>query len=218
MENALSTDLQDLPGEIWKDIKGYEGYYKISNFGRVKTLSRISCGVKKNGSRYKVITPERIRKPSLMKIGYYGVILNKDKKYKGTYIHRLLGLHFIENKNNGTQINHINGIKTDNRLENLEWVSAAENIIHAKKIGLMKPLIFSNLKSSRFTKDEVYFIRYVCDNGLIKKRRVARYFNVCHGTIVSISNRINYVSVPEDYSYKPDDYVISHILEYTKKH
>lgn len=104
--------------EIWKDIPGYENVYKISSFGRAKSLKR---------------NKEIILKQTIDKYGYCR-INNIYKRYIRT--HRLVAIVFIENKFNKKLVNHINGIKTDNRVENLEWVTAKENIRHAWSTGL----------------------------------------------------------------------------------
>lgn len=106
--------------EIYKDIIGYEGIYQISNLGNVKTI--------KTGL---------IRKQVKRKC-YFHVHLCKKCKYKSMSIHRLLAIHFIPNTLNKPIINHINGIREDNRLENLEWCTYSENTQHAYDIGLKK--------------------------------------------------------------------------------
>lgn len=109
-------------GEIWKDIKGYEGLYQISNMGRVKSLLKVT----KFGNRLKV-NEEMILKPALGKRGYYVVSLNHNGKSKTFTIHRLIAEAFIPNPQNKEFIDHINTIKTDNRIENLRWVTSKEN-------------------------------------------------------------------------------------------
>lgn len=130
--------------EIWKPIKHYEGYYEISNQGRVRKLT------KRNGE---LLDTPTIRKPILYKNGYYrlGLYHLKSEKYnkKIWSIHRLVGEAFIANPANKETINHINGIKTDNRAQNLEWNTYSENIKHGFEIGLQynsnkKPLKCSN--------------------------------------------------------------------------
>jgi len=130
----VDTVEQPNPGfynmEIWKDIKGYEGCYQISNLGRVKSLRRY-VNHNKGGEK---IVKERIRKNSLSLNGYCFVRLSKKGIIKKYSIHRLVGFAFIPNPNNKPQINHKNGIKTDNQVKNLEWVTHSENIIHSYKV------------------------------------------------------------------------------------
>lgn len=100
--------------EIYKDIEGYEGY-QISNHGNVKSLNYNKTG------------KEKILKPKKNKSGYLQVVLYQQGKGKYHYIHRLVAQAFIENPNNLPQVNHKNQIKTDNRVENLEFCDAKYN-------------------------------------------------------------------------------------------
>lgn len=118
--------------EYWVDIKHYEGLYKISNLGRIKSLAKEwVCG--KNSKRIKQETFISICTTT----EYYNIRLHK-KGLKSKYytIHRLLAEHFIPNPQNKAEVNHINGDKHDNRLENLEWATSAENRQHAFDNGL----------------------------------------------------------------------------------
>lgn len=110
---------------MWKDIKGFEGKYAISDDGQVKSYAR-------NGR------PERIMKLNYCR-GYYVVRLSNGSrdKYKTFRINRLVAEYFIPNPENKQEVNHINGIKTDNRVENLEWVTSSENTKHAHEVGLI---------------------------------------------------------------------------------
>ena len=101
--------------EIWKDIEGYEGY-KVSNLGRIKSLNYNHTG------------KEKILKLRLNSDGYYYVFLCKNGEMKNFKVHRLVALSFIPNPENKECIDHINGIKVDNRVENLRWCTQKENM------------------------------------------------------------------------------------------
>lgn len=105
--------------ELWKDIPNYEGLYQVSNLGNVKSLKK---ELKKRQHRN----------------GYLCVVLYKNKKAKEILIHRLVAMTFLNNKNNYECINHINGIKTDNRADNLEWCTYSHNTKEAYRNGLLK--------------------------------------------------------------------------------
>ena len=121
-----------MENEIWKDIKGYEGSYQISNLGRVKSLVRLH--VKK----------EVILTNTCDSNGYKMTTLTVNGFELKTSIHRLIAIAFIGNPHNKPQVNHINGIKTDNRIENLEWATSKENINHAWDTGLTKRRLGKN--------------------------------------------------------------------------
>ena len=118
--------------EIWKDIKGYEGLYQVSNIGRVKALPRER--INHTGGRW--IQPEKIMATTLNKDGYECVSLtNINHKRKTERIHRLVAITFIDNPNGLPEVNHINCIRHDNRIENLEWVSREDNNTYTSKVG-----------------------------------------------------------------------------------
>ena len=119
--------VEDLFNEIWLPIIGYEGLYEISNFGRVKRI--------KGGTGTYI---GRLNHQFLNEDGYFYVSLSKNTIANGrAKVHKLVALAFIPNINNKPTINHINGIKTDNRVENLEWATYSENVLHAFDNGLM---------------------------------------------------------------------------------
>ena len=110
--------------EIWRDIPEFNGLYQASNLGRVKSLNRFKKG--KNDSLASV--KERILKPSIYHRGYYQVGLYKNSKVRYYLVHRLVWITFNGLIPQGMQVNHINEVKTDNRLENLNLMTPKENV------------------------------------------------------------------------------------------
>jgi len=119
--------------EIWKDIKEYEGLYQVSNLGRIKSMEKKSIG-KSNSLR---ILTEKILKCNVDAKGYKFISLWKNgEKKRIVKIHKLVAETFIPNPLNLSQINHIDGIKSNNVVYNLEWCTASQNIKHAYDNGL----------------------------------------------------------------------------------
>lgn len=128
--------------EIWLDIRGYEGFYQVSNFGRVKSLARLRNG--KNGG--KVPLPEKImkthrKKPNNRTRPYEEIHLRKNQtrltKSKAHLVHRLVADAFIKNLEANEQVDHINGIHFDNRAENLRVMKTIEHArLHPKVLNL----------------------------------------------------------------------------------
>lgn len=113
--------------EIWKDIKGYEGYYQVSNLGNVRRLPTI---IKYKNEGFRNYPPKDLI-PEKTYDGYLRIVLMKEHKKQRFQIHRLVADAFIPNPENKEQVNHINGNKADNRVENLEWCTSSENARHA---------------------------------------------------------------------------------------
>ena len=112
-------------------LKGFEGLYEVSNKGRVRSVDRVF--IKKNGRMQPV--KGKILKQTKDKDGYYKVYLCNQGLEKNVFVHRLVAEAFIPNPNNLPQVNHINSKRDDNRVENLEWVTAKQNSEHAYKFG-----------------------------------------------------------------------------------
>ncbi len=102
--------------ETWKDIKEFEGYYQISNKGRLKSFKLSKKGI--------------VLKQTNKKKGYFSVVLNANKKTKYTRIHRLVAEYFLSNPNNKPQVHHKDHNKQNNNVENLEWVTSRENTMY----------------------------------------------------------------------------------------
>ena len=111
-----------LEGEIWKDVVGYEGYYIVSNLGRIISLSRPIF----NGKAYFSSSPSLLRQ-YISSTGYKIVTLMKNGTGRKYRVHRLVAIAFIPNPENKPFIDHINTIRTDNRMENIRWATLHEN-------------------------------------------------------------------------------------------
>lgn len=120
--------------EVWRDVKGYEGKYQVSNYGNVKSIERKTK--RNDGVLYTVLG--KAKKPTKWGAGYEVVNLWKSNKQHMEYVHRLVAEAFIKNPENKPYINHIDGNKTNNNVDNLEWCTAHENADHAWRTGLRK--------------------------------------------------------------------------------
>ena len=125
--------------EIWKDIKGYEGLYQVSNLGRVKSLNREEILKNRwNGHNIRKLKG-RILKPHLDGKGeYYQICLCKNGKPKNLLLHRIVAENFIHCENLKLDVNHKDGNKKNNCVDNLEFITRSENLKHALKLGLIK--------------------------------------------------------------------------------
>jgi hypothetical protein len=121
--------------EIWKDIPSYIGLYQASNLGRIRSIDCLITFRKKNGV-FNRFRKGRILKHCNNRYGYPMVVLTKPDHRMCHSVHRLVMLAFIGHSD--LTVNHKNGIKTDNRLDNLEYLTMSENLFHAHKIGLKK--------------------------------------------------------------------------------
>jgi len=151
--------------EEWREIVGFENY-EVSNYGNVKRNNKL-----------------RSIKPK--KTGYVRIDLYNKGFFKYFFIHRLVAEAFLDNLENKPQVNHINGIKNDNRVENLEWVTASENIVHAINNNLIIPPVGEKQGVSKLTVEDVLNIR---KDTTTKKYILAEKYNVSRGLISDILN------------------------------
>ena len=124
--------------EVWKAVTGYEGLYEVSNLGRIRSLDREVERIDRWSQQITLIKRQGcIMDPyTTLKGGYLRIGLSKNGDQKNHLIHRLVATAFIKNQENKPQINHINCVKTDNNVDNLEWNTNTENYLHSVENGL----------------------------------------------------------------------------------
>lgn len=164
--------------EIWRDIEGYEELYQVSNLGNMKRIKGIQC------------KEDRLLKPATHRQGYKRIRISKHDVGKNYLVHRLVALAFIPNPENKKFVNHINGIKDDNKVSNLEWSTYSENNQHAYD---------NNLNSnegkrgySRLNKKLVLEIRLCYNNEDVSQSELSRRYDVSLTTISRIINRLTW--------------------------
>lgn len=160
--------------EKWKEIEGYNGDYLVSDKGRI--LSK-----KRGRVKYRKLTKDSY--------GYYVLVLTNNGKRKHLKVHRIVAETFIENPDLKKSVNHKNGIKTDNRVENLEWMSFRENMIHAYDNNLIKSIEETGV--SKITMNEANQIRSILEQKMCTKKDISACYGISKSNINHIiSNRI----------------------------
>ncbi len=164
--------------EIWKDIEGYEGYYQVSNMGRVKSLDRVvphgRCGT--------ITRKEKILKHGNSK-GYDMVVLCVEHKRKAITVHKLVAEAFISKKESHMQVNHIDGNPKNNVVSNLEWCTSQENTIHALKNNIIK---------NKFSKKEILEIKHKYNEENVTRKELAKQYSVNYSSIYRIISGESY--------------------------
>ena len=171
--------------EEWRDIVEFEGIYQVSNLGHVRSLPRLDArGWRVKG---KILVTD---KP--WKAGYPIVNLKDGKNHQrlAVPVHRLVAETFIPNINNLPQVNHIDGNKMNNRVENLEWVLCIDNLRHALKTGLMKNHFYTMAgeanHKTKITDAQVMEIRRLREEEGKTCNQIARLFNISKETAWAI--------------------------------
>lgn len=154
--------------EIWKDIPNYEGLYQVSSMGRL-------ISTKTN----KLLKP-RIRK------GYVKYVLCKDRIRSDKGAHQWVMISFVPNTKNLKCINHKNGIKTDNRVENLEWCDQRQNIVHAYDTGLSVGMKGGDHPLAKLTINDVNEIRMIGES--VSSRKLGSIYGVSKTQILYVRN------------------------------
>lgn len=172
--------------EVWKMIKG-QTHHEVSSYGKVRSLTRkIIC---KDG-RLKIIKG-KVLKPATSRGGYFHISTKRNGKFRCTNIHRLVAEAFIPNPFRLPQVNHKDGIKTNNNRRNLEWKTHRGNMRHASKMGLAKggSLPGSLHPESKLIEDDVLQIR---SDKIHSNVELAKFFGVSNVMIGLIKNRRNW--------------------------
>ena len=165
--------------ETWKDIKGFEGIYQISNMGRVKSFKADPNG--------------RILSIKNSKGDYLNIVLCHGNKRRSVKVHRLVAEAFVPNPHNKPEVNHIDGNKQNNRADNLEWVTRAENHRHA--LALNPDMTKGMIKYNRFIRAKIVQ-QFTLDGRYVAEYRnsaeAARATGVCQRNILQVANRDEY--------------------------
>jgi hypothetical protein len=160
--------------EYWINIEGYEGLYQISNYGRVKSLS--------NNKERK----EKILRSKFNSCKYVLIELSKNNIRHMFLVHRLVAKYFINNPENKPDVNHKNGIKTDNNVDNLEWCTQSENELHAYRTRLKIHSKGKEWHTAKLTQKKVDEIRYIYSQGNTSYIKLGLKFNVVPSNIAHI--------------------------------
>ena len=167
----------NLENELWKEIPEYEGFYMISNLGRVK-----SCATPRTTSPYyKSNRKPKILKPLINKDGYCEARLCINGKVKRPLIHRLVAKAFIPNPENKPEINHLDFNKTNNNYMNIEWCTQKENYLHALKHGRIKinfskrqkKIQFRAVPVIKYSDEKIRIVRQLWETGLFTQYQLA---------------------------------------------
>lgn len=169
--------------EEWRNIKGYEGYYQVSNLGRIRSVKRKLCdGKTRRGAVVKGF-PDRN--------GYYRIVLHKEAKMHRYMVHRLVASAFIDNPHNYPMINHIDEDKSNNAVTNLEWCDCKYNINYGTRT---KRASGENTKNSKLTTDNVKEIRniYIPKSKEFGAMALANKYGVSQSAIVRAVSKRNW--------------------------
>lgn len=171
--------------EIWVDVKGYKGLYQVSNYSEIKRLG-YSYYSPFSGQ---IIVPQKII-TGAYKDGYQQVALFKDGIRELVFIHRLVATAFIPNPDDKPFVNHKDSNRNNNKINNLEWVTAKENSIHAHESGTFIMPRGEESCNTRLTNEDVKYIKDNPDN--LKQKELALKFGISQGGVSKIKANKNW--------------------------
>ena len=174
--------------EIWKPLRGYEGLYEVSNKGRIKSLPRNYLRKRKGRKDHIVKVKGKVLKQCVGTTGYYIIRIRKDKKCKTKKVHRLIAKTFLPEIKGCNIVNHIDGNRLNNSIENLEWTTHQGNSDNAIERGSID-MKGSKHYFAKLTEQDVIQIRELWRSGNYTQVEIANMFNVGRKNITKIVNR-----------------------------
>lgn len=178
--------------EIWKDVRGYEGIYQVSNKGNVRSLDKFQdfpLFAKGNSGGNKTVMTPVLRKGKLMRLteaktGYLCVGLFKDNKNKWTLVHRLVADAFLEQEENKKHVNHKDSNRKNNAVTNLEWCTPRENTNHAWTEGGLKDIPHKTFVSnSKLTDEQIAEIKKIKTSTKIANEKIANMYGITRRSV-----------------------------------
>ncbi len=182
--SKVANNIEDLEGEVWKPVVGYEGYYEVSNLGRVRSVDRTIKTISRSGNNFYKQYKGSMRKPHLNRDGYLYVSLCIGDRGKTFKIHRLVADAFHLKSSDKCFVDHIDGNKTNNRADNLRWCTFKENIQFAWDAGIYNNVGESHGMASLKESDVIEIKNRIKSGESCKK--ISKDFNVKHWTIHDI--------------------------------
>lgn len=179
--------------EVWRDVIGYEGHYQVSSHGRIKSLARYMRPARPVWIQERIVSIHEFGR------GYMYVVLCKNNKKTNFCVHRLVAMAFIPNPEGKREVNHKDMNKKNNRVDNLEWVTSAENKKHAADHGISNR--GERAGQAKLTTVDVLAIRAMA--GKMSSTKIAAMFAVGPTQVLRIINRKRWYHLPEETNGKP---------------
>lgn len=182
----MPNPVVNFPDEVWKPVVGFEGFYEVSNMGRVRSVARRVLHKRAGSTR---ISPSRILRPALRAYGYLGLQLSVRGKQSSHYVHALVLRAFVGPRPDGTEACHCNGVATDNRACNLRWDTKSENNKDRFRHGYVAPVRRGeDAANAKLSNTKAQKIREMLASGMTQKQ-VAAVFGIGQSTVSRVKLR-----------------------------